>query len=94
MGASPFVPASVYMILANKFDQQTVSVQEDRQAIAKKFRKLYEGGHVGSDADFNDDDLDCYEELVVLGLAKRCDRCKKGYTAWSKDEHGKGKCEE
>lgn len=92
MGASTAVPATLYKMLAKDFDQQDLNVQADRRALAKKIRKLYDSSDVGSDADFNDDDLDCYEELAVLGVAKRCTRCTMGFTAWSKDEHGPGKC--
>lgn len=94
MGASPQIPATIYATLAKDFDKQTVAVQDDRKAIAKRIRKLYDKEIDDGSNDFNDDDLDCYEELIVLGLAERCDRCKLGYTKWSKPDHGKNKCEE
>ena len=92
MSASPQILAFVLANLAHKFDEQTKSVQKERKQLAKDIRELYKSSDIGCDGDFNDNDLDCYEELVTLGLAEKCKICKKGYTEWSEDCHGIGLC--
>jgi hypothetical protein len=82
------VAAVIYWHLAKNFHEQPLEVRSDRRELAEAVRSAFH------DCDFNDDSLDSYEELTVLGLAQRCQRCKHGYTEWSEDTHGEGNCEE
>lgn len=89
MGASTAVPSEVFCKLAAGFDKLPLVVQDDRRELARKFREMYSSGRVGSDGDFNDGDLDCYEQLATLGIAKRCGWCGGMFTTdWEVAEHG------
>ena len=88
MGADPSVFVEIYRALAKGFDDLPLDVQADRRKIAKAVYRAHDR------IDFNDDDLDCYEELLTLGLAKRCNICRRAYTDWSKEDHGGGMCDE
>lgn len=80
--------AEVYRALARDFDAQPEVVQADRRKLARAVRKAHH------EEDFNDDDLDEYEALATLGLAKTCRYCHFGYTNYSADRHGRGMCDE
>ena len=81
MGADPTPFARIYRALAENFEHQLNAVQDERRRIAAEVRAAH------APEDFNDDDLDEYEALAVLGLAERCRRCGGGYTAWSASDH-------
>lgn len=92
MGADPTAFANMYAFLAKDFDKQDEKVQEERKRIARFIYKMTETD--GSSCfDFSDGDLDCYDELGVLGLAKRCKTCQGWFTKQTKDDHGKDLCE-
>ena len=86
MGADPTAFAKIYRALADDYDQQHPLVQAERRRIAKVVRKAH------ATEDFNDDDLDEYEALVTLGLAKRCRHCGEGLTDYSRGDHVGGAC--
>ncbi len=96
MGADPTVFAKMYEFLAKDFDEQPDVVKEERRRIAKFIYKMPDAKWAQSmgDFDFNDDDLDAYEDLGVLGIANLCEDCNYHFTKWSKDQHGKGKCDQ
>lgn len=86
MGADPTAFAKVYRALARDIARQPEAVQVDRKKIARAARRAHEA------EDFNDDDLDEYEALVVLGIGWRCRHCGKGYTDYSRGDHAGGAC--
>lgn len=86
MGADPTAFAVLYRHLAKGFDKLPDVVKKDRKATAKVLRLAHD------DVDFNDDDLDEWEALIVLGIAKRCSVCNAGYTDWNMEDHGSGVC--
>lgn len=82
------IAADVFTALGKGFAKQTPAVKADRKKLARMMLGYF------ANYDFCIEDVGIDDELVTLGLAKKCKRCGYVYLPDRAADHGKDRCEE